>query len=80
MSLTFWRKPKSMEVARTDEIAAGQKWVLSESDGSPWPREKYAPVTILDAKDGWVRYSMGGLFKDQRMPESTFRDMYRRAA
>jgi hypothetical protein len=54
--------------------------VLSESDGSPWPREKYPPVTILDAQDGWVRYKFTTLFPDQRMPESTFRALYRRLA
>jgi hypothetical protein len=80
VNLAFWRKPVPAIVDPAEDIAAGQKWVLSESDGSPWPREKYPPVTILDAQDGWVRYKFTTLFPDQRMPESTFRALYRRLA
>ena len=63
-------------------IEHGQKWVLSSAidDGSPWPVTKQEwPVTILDARDGWVRYSFGGngMFDDCRMTENMFRGMYR---
>ena len=58
------------------KVEAGQKWQL-HVDGDPFP-SKYLPVKIIDAREGWVRYDMGGMFDDQRMRESTFLSMYRK--
>jgi len=56
----------------------GDKWVFTDSD-SPWPAKQYIPATILDCRDGWVRYDMGGsLFRDERMELKDFVRMYRR--
>jgi hypothetical protein len=54
----------------------GELWQLRPK-GSPWPEKNYPPVTILDVKDGWVRYDMVSLFKDERMRVSAFVGMYR---
>lgn len=63
-------------------IEAGQRWAFTPSDESPWPPKTPTtqPVTILDAKAGWVRYDMGGIFRDERRTEESFRRMYRRVA
>ena len=54
----------------------GEKW--GRKDGSPWPRSDRPVVTILDVKDGWVRYDMGGtIFKDERMVMSSFLYCYK---
>ncbi len=60
----------------TPKVEAGQKWRFYE-EGDPFP-SKYPPVTIIDARQGWVRYSMGWFFDDERMKESTFLSMYRK--
>ena len=51
-----------------------EKWSMS-SDGSPWPIQG-SEVTILDCKDGWVRYKMNYLFKDERMRLDLFLKIY----
>jgi hypothetical protein len=54
-----------------------EKWSLKQTDGDPWSRKKYDPVTIIDVKDGWVKYSMGGsFFDDERMEIKTFVKIY----
>lgn len=55
-------------------IAAGQLWAIPK-DG-PWGGH-YPPMTILDARDGWVRYDDGSVFRDQRLEEDAFRRIYR---
>lgn len=55
----------------------GEKWFFKSNDGSPWPSQ-YFPVTILDVKDGWVRYSFHSVFTDERHKISTFTNMYQR--
>ena len=56
----------------------GEEWLLSIKDKSPWDTtNKYPPVTILDVKDGWVRYSFVTIFTDQRMEIESFLGMYK---
>lgn len=55
----FFRQPK-----------IGEVWTLV-TDQDPWGREA-GRATVLDTKDGWVRYSLGKVFNDERMPVSTF--------
>ena len=61
-------------------VERGQQWVLKSSikDGSPWPvTKKLLPVTILEVRDGWVRYSFGGhISSDERMEEKIFTAIY----
>ena len=51
----------------------GELWIFNPED--PF-ESKYAPVKILDVKDGWVRYYMGWAFPDERMKASSFVKMY----
>lgn len=56
----------------------GELWEFKKGDGSPWPSKDYEPVKILDVRDGWVRYSMDGFFRDERMTVSSFMYCYRK--
>lgn len=74
----FCRETKPVITGEIDDfssIAKGQKWVLP-SDKSPWP-SKFKPVTILDVRDGWVRYAMGSCFSDERKETKEFLSMYK---
>lgn len=57
---------------------AGETWLFVPCAESPWPAKCGHTVTILDAKDGWVRYDMGGLYNDERRLLSMFLPMYRK--
>ena len=50
-----------------------ERWSIP--DGSPWPLQD-SEVTILDCKDGWVRYSRHYIFKDERMELDMFLRIY----
>jgi hypothetical protein len=54
------------------EISAGQQWRLQ--DASPWPNP-HTPVTVVDVRDGWVRYDMTHA-KDQRRKLDDFLNLY----
>ena len=55
-----------------------EKWSLIDNDKSPWPNKVYKPVTILETKAGWVRFSMGSdLFNDERMLIERFIRIYK---
>jgi hypothetical protein len=58
----------------------GQKWVFIPEQKDPWERKHYPPVTILDVRDGWVRYAMQSVFTDERTTIKSFTRMYRRVA
>jgi len=60
-------------------IEKGQRWILRDGNDGPWPRER-PTVEILDVKEGWIRYSIGGVFTDERLIESSFRGCYRRVS
>jgi hypothetical protein len=53
----------------------GEVWALG--DGSPWPVVGRG-ATILDVKDGWVRYSLGGRHSDERMEQRYFVKIYKK--
>ena len=59
-------------------IAAGETWEFVDLLGDPWGGKKPFRVQILDVRDGWVRYSMGSIFHDERHPIKSFVRMYRR--
>lgn len=59
-------------------IIPGEVWCL-KGDDSPWPKEWEHKVTILDVRDGWVRYSISSRFNDERLKTATFMHCYRRA-
>ena len=56
---------------------AGESWQLP-SEATPWGPKTYSPVKILDVRDGWVRYDMGGVFRDERMKLDAFMQYYRK--
>lgn len=55
----------------------GEKWRFLDGAEGPWPKDHYAPVTVSDVRDGWVRYDMSA-FKDQRLRLDSFVRMYRK--
>lgn len=68
------QKPADNEPA----IAAGELWQFVPRP-DPWGSKNYPPVRIIDVRDGWVRYDMGGaVFRDERHPVEAFVGMYRR--
>jgi len=66
----FFRKLFTKKPVR--HPVAGELWYFGKGDGSPWPVKKYPPVTILDVRDGWVRYSFASMFLDERKELSWF--------
>lgn len=54
----------------------GEKWLFQGVHNDPWGPKDYRPVTILDVKAGWVRYSMGYPFDDERKELGLFTSMY----
>lgn len=57
-----------------EPIEVGNVYALR--DGSPWPT--CHTCTVLDVKQGWVRYKIGGGFwsGDERVDEPTFRRLF----
>ena len=53
----------------------GEKWIL-KGDDSPWPKN-YKPVTIIDIKDGWVRYAFCDSFMSDELELDTFLAIYK---
>lgn len=67
-------------VSVTTEIVRGQTYLLRGNDGDPFPRKDRTPVKILDVRSGWVRYSMGTMFTDERMEQRMFLRIYDRVS
>lgn len=77
----FWRRKRKLLTDDATEVAPGEKWLFTPRDDSPWPPSNgYTPVLILDVQDGWVRYDMGCLFRDERKRTKEFVSMYRRVS
>lgn len=58
-------------------INRGEEWAL-EQNNDPWGGKEYPPVKIIDVRDGWVRYDMGGsIFRDERKTIGDFVALYR---
>ena len=56
----------------------GEKWAFTNQKG-PWPVvSRHEPVQVRDVTEGWVRYSIGDMFPDERKTVSEFLSMYRR--
>lgn len=59
----------------------GGKYVLRPRNGDPFPgKYDHNPSTVLEVKDGWVRYKIGSglLFDDERKSIEDFNDLYRK--
>jgi hypothetical protein len=63
--------------------AVGESWYFfaEKRDGDPFPH-KLPPTyaRILEVRDGWVRYSIGNLFPDERLAIDEFTRMYSRVS
>lgn len=57
---------------------AEETWIMSYEDGSPWPKEPGPRVKVQDVKSGWVLYSIGSMFNDERATLKTFMTLYRK--
>jgi len=66
------------EVFPTIEI--GERYLLAPKDGDPFGQQKFYPVTVMDVKEGWVRYDMLPTFPDCRKPIKSFLAMYRKVS
>ena len=82
MSIFTWFRKKRQESSEylSSGIHPGEWWAIAPfCDGSPWSPKSHDPIftiKILDVKDGWVRYSMGKIYNDERMETETFTRIY----
>ena len=73
-----WLNRNDPAIPKPGPPRPGEKWEFL--DGSPWSTSsKYPDVEILEVRDGWVRYDMGGMFRDERKSLKDFTWMYRKA-
>ena len=62
-----------------DPPVKGETWRMVPVHVDPWTPKKMAEVTIIDQKEGWVRYKFSDhIFNDERMLLRTFMDIYKR--
>ena len=74
-TLVFDRLPLNKRPVPTP----GQTWIFENRDGSPWAKTTPSfKATILDVKQGWVRYAIVGnsLLSDERATVNDFRHMF----
>ena len=70
----FWRRAPKRNMP-----VPGERWAFTPRPLGPWPmRESDMVATIRDVANGWVRYSLGRVFDDERMRADHFVQMYRR--
>jgi hypothetical protein len=56
----------------------GEVWQFKGwRNDDPWTKDRHT-VTVLDVRDGWVRYSMGSVFNDNRSKMKVFLFCYGR--
>ena len=57
----------------------GEIWISTfrTDENDPFKPKDEFEIEILDYKEGWVRYSIGRLFKDERMKLESFSRIYR---
>lgn len=70
---------KLFKKAEVKKPIPGETWCLSMQFNGPWPlRGDNTGVCILDVKEGWVRYKVGGgvIFNDERMEVDKFTKIY----
>ena len=67
-------KKDSIKEESVKEPVKGELWYLRND--SPWPDKDDKGVSILDCKEGWVRYKVGPIFDDERMMTDLFISCY----
>ena len=80
--LVSWMFGIDRQVEHQRIPSSGEVWRM-DGEETPWGSTPYIDVTILDVKDGWVRYDMGNgngfLFRDERKELKSFVRMYKPA-
>lgn len=78
LDVCVMRMPPELELRRKPRRSPvpGESWRLY-NNGDPFPPKSL--VTILDVRDGWVRYKIGSgnMWGDERMEISMFSEVYR---
>lgn len=79
--MSWWNFTRRVQTpapdAEADRPLAGEDWIL-QGMGDPWPQKRECIARVLDVRAGWVRYSIGGVFNDERMKLETFTTIYSR--
>lgn len=72
----FWRSV-FYRVTRPRLPQVGELWSIDvQNKADPFGAKEQFYVKVLDVKKNWVRYSMGSVFSDERMPIQTFLFVY----
>ena len=58
--------------------SVGETWILKSSNDDPFPPKARTLVDILEIREGWVRYDMGGVFRDERKTIEDFVRIYQK--
>lgn len=64
-----------------EPIIPGSVWRFRGNANDPFPPPEHAAqsrAVVLEVKEGWIRYSLGDFFPDNRMREEMFRHCYER--
>jgi hypothetical protein len=48
--------PPRANCSSSGDVIPGQQWRLNIPHEGPWQAREMRPVTVVDVKDGWVRY------------------------
>lgn len=54
----------------TPRIEAGQVWVYESSD--PWEEQRFSTNTVLEVKNGWVRFKTNRSDSERTLPKNVF--------
>ena len=73
---------KVVTASSPDGIRPGDQFILKETSGDPFPQKNQPLRTVLEVRDGWVRYKVGAghIFDDERMELDLFLRIYRRVS
>lgn len=72
-----WKKRIAAVVTEKElpPVVAGQLWhlTINSHENDPFlPKQEPVLIQILEVRDGWVRYYIGDVFPDERLPISRF--------
>lgn len=78
MFFGLFTSAKERRERKEKQIPIGSKWFFVGRDKSPWRNSDKGAfsITILDVKDGWVRYAHKALFTDERLEIDIFLSIY----
>lgn len=76
--ILLFRKKPIEPLPVIDAPSRGELWKFIVKDASPWDFTGGMVAKILDVKDGWVRYSIGRPYEDERMEIKYFVEIYKK--